>query len=385
MAGRHHLRLFGSVELLEPDGCPVRFRTRKQLALLVYLALEARDRLVDRSCLVDLFWDGVAHKKGSHSLAQALTAIRAALGSEALPRFTHKVQLLADLTTDLDSLAPRAFRAEDLGRPLPQLEGCGGRSFGLWIETVRGRCLADVRRRLVADLSEARRGGLVQEARECATLLHAIDPANELAALVVAEHMAADGDLDGAVSLLRRHVADAKEELGRSPSRELAGFLQRLERGLFRTLSDPATDADASLAHARPEVFVGREHEVTCMESLWTRARDGQLVTAIVAGPGGIGKSTLVRRFATGLAARGWPAYLVSCQEIGRSIPFAAVSDLTLQLARDPAVAGTDPQWLAEASRVTPGLRSVYTGVPEPQPTPAEAVRLRVAEALLRM
>jgi tetratricopeptide (TPR) repeat protein len=41
--------------------------------------------------------------------------------------------------------------------------------------------------------------------------------------------------------------------------------------------------------------------------------------------------------------------------------------------------------WLAEASRVTPGLRAIYPGVPEPPPAPPEAVRIRVAEALLRM
>jgi len=385
MATGHHLRLFGSVELLQPDGYPIRFRTRKHLALLVYLALEARDRLIDRSQLVDLFWGGVAYDKGSHSLAQALTAIRSALGPRALTRFKHSVQLLAGVTTDLDSFAPRAFRAEDLSSPLPQLEGCGGPSFGLWIETVRGRCLADIRRRLVADLAEARRGGLVQEAWESATLLHAVDPTNELAALVVAEHMAADGDLDGAISLLRRHVSHTKEELSRSPSLELTGFLQRLERGLFRTLGDPEAESEGLPLRGWPEVFVGRERQLTRLESLWTRARDGRLVTALVVGPGGIGKSTLARRFATGLAARGWPAYLVSCQEIDGAIPFAAVSELTLQLARDPAAAGTDPQWLGEASRVTPGLRSVYTGIPEPQPTPAEAVRLRAAEALFRM
>lgn len=384
MATRHHLRLFGSVELLEPGGYPIRFRTRKHLALLVYLALEARDRLIDRGRLVDLFWDGVAYERGSHSLAQALTAIRAALGPGALPRFRQEVQLLAGLTTDLDSLAPRTLRAEDLSRPLPLLEDCGGRSFGQWIETVRGRCLADVRRRLVADLAEARRGGMVQQARESATLLHAIDPGNELAALVVAEHMAADGNLDGAIDLLRRHVAHARD-LKRSPSLELAGFLQRLERGLFRTLHDPARDPGVPPVHTGSEVFVGRERKLMRLESLWTRARDGRLVAALVTGPGGIGKSTLLRRFATGLAARGWPAYLVSCQEIARTIPFAAVSDLTLQLIRDPAVAGTDPRWLAEASRVTPGLRSVYSGIPEPQPTPPEAVRIRATEALFRM
>jgi DNA-binding SARP family transcriptional activator/tetratricopeptide (TPR) repeat protein len=382
MATGHHLRLFGSVELLGPDGYPVRLRSRKQLALLVYLVFEARDHLIERSHLVDLFWGEVEHAKGRHSLAQALTAIRTVLGPQALNRSQNKVQLRAGLATDLDSLVPGAFRPEVLTDPLPELEGCGGRSFALWIETVRDRCLTRVRRRLAADLAEARRAGLVQDAREAATLLHALDPANELAALVVAEQAAADGDVDGAISILRRHVALAKE-CGRCPSDEMTGFRQRLERGLFRMLGDPEVAATASLPQARPEVFVGRERELTGLESQWSRAQDGRLVTALVTGAGGVGKSTLLRRFATGIGARGWPVCIVRCQEIGGSIPFAAVSELILQLARDPAFSGTDPRWLAEASRVAPALRSVYTGIPEAQPTPAEAVRLRVADALV--
>lgn len=382
MATGHHLRLFGSVELLGPDGYPVRLRSRKQLALLVYLVFEARDHLIERSHLVDLFWGEVEHAKGRHSLAQALTAIRTVLGPQALNRSQNKVQLRAGLATDLDSLVPGAFRPEVLTDPLPELEGCGGKSFALWIESVRDRCLTRVRRRLAADLAEARRAGLVQDAREAATLLHALDPANELAALVVAEHAAADGDVDGAISILRRHVALAKE-CGRCPSDEMTGFRQRLERGLFRTLGDPEVAATPSLPQARPEVFVGRERELTGLESQWSRAQDGRLVTALVTGAGGVGKSTLLRRFATGIGARGWPVWIVRCQEIGGSIPFAAVSELILQLARDPAFSGTDPRWLAEASRVAPALRSVYTGIPEAQPTPAEAVRLRVADALV--
>ena len=39
----HHLRLFGIVQLLGPNGEEIRLRTQKQIALLVFLALEARE------------------------------------------------------------------------------------------------------------------------------------------------------------------------------------------------------------------------------------------------------------------------------------------------------------------------------------------------------
>ncbi|MBE0594457.1 MAG: AAA family ATPase, partial [Gemmatimonadales bacterium] len=75
----------------------------------------------------------------------------------------------------------------------------------------------------------------------------------------------------------------------------------------------------------------------------------------------------------------------VSCQEIGSNIPFAAVSDLIAALGRYPAASGVDARWLAEAARVAPGLRSRYSGIPEPPPVPADAIRLRLAEALVRI
>src|SRR5207253_11091084 len=76
---------------------------------------------------------------------------------------------------------------------------------------------------------------------------------------------------------------------------------------------------------------------------------------------------------------------IVPCQEIGQGIPYATVSELITGMARDPAASGTEPLWLAEASRVCPGLRAMYPGVPPAPEAPADSIRLRVAEAVLRM
>ena len=42
MEARRHLRCLGQPALFSPAGEPVRFRTKKHLGLLVYLAIEAR-------------------------------------------------------------------------------------------------------------------------------------------------------------------------------------------------------------------------------------------------------------------------------------------------------------------------------------------------------
>jgi predicted ATPase len=239
---------------------------------------------------------------------------------------------------------------------------------------------------LLADVSTARADGEVAKVHEVATQLYAIDPQNDVAALAIAEQYLMRGDSRGAIGLLRQHITTAKDELQRDVPKQVARVLRRVEQGLV-----PVAGVDDAVATALPydtakrDVFVGRDEELSRLEALWAKVRNGNLVTCLISGAAGIGKSTLITRFATTVLARGLPAYLVSCQEMGRNIPFATVSDLTCKLARDPGASATDPQSLAEASRVTPGLRAVYTGIPDPLPTPPETVRLRVADALIRI
>src|SRR5256885_15463890 len=104
MAAQFQLRLFGSPQLVRDDRSPVRFRTRKHLAVLLYLHLEGRTRSIPRDRLVDLLWPEVPPEKGRHSLSQALLAIRSRLGTDAVTGREHDVQLLAELPSDLSAL-----------------------------------------------------------------------------------------------------------------------------------------------------------------------------------------------------------------------------------------------------------------------------------------
>ena len=78
------LSVFGPPELVRDDGSAVRFRTRKHLAVLLYLHFEGRARPVPRERLLDLFWPDVPPAKGRHSLSQALLAMRSHLGMGAV-------------------------------------------------------------------------------------------------------------------------------------------------------------------------------------------------------------------------------------------------------------------------------------------------------------
>jgi hypothetical protein len=64
------LRCLGRPQLISPGGETVRFKVRKHLALLTYLALEPRIPH-RRDKLADLLWGKVSPAEGRHSLATA--------------------------------------------------------------------------------------------------------------------------------------------------------------------------------------------------------------------------------------------------------------------------------------------------------------------------
>jgi DNA-binding SARP family transcriptional activator len=383
MAAQFNLRVFGPPQLLDRGGAPVRFRTKKQLALLTYLHFEGRERPLSRDALADLLWPDAPPGKGRHSLSQALLAIRERLGGGALTRREQDVQLLADLASDLDRLQEGEASFPSLLEPLLGIEDCAGVEFSHWVDASRARIRGWARDALRGALRAARTAGELARVHHLAALLHSIDPLCADAVHALAERALLDGDIVAAVRLLKEQSRRAEQELGTNPNPEIAQLLRRLERG-----ERPGFRAQASgipAAMTRREVFVGREAEMSRLETCWERARGAGYQTCLVTGAPGIGKSSLVRRFATSLAARAWPAFVVPCQEIGQGIPYAAVSELVTALGRDAAAGGTDPQWLAEASRVCPGLKTIYPGIPDPPHAPTDSIRLRVAEALLRM
>ena len=366
------LNVFGPPELIG-----VHFRTRKHLAVLLYLHFEGRARPVPRDRLVDLLWPDVPASQGRHSLSQALLAIRSHLGRDALTGREEEVQLLADLPADISGLHEGGRDIE----PLRGLEDCGSAEFSHWVDGARVRLKTQARDLLRSALQATRAQGDAAATERLAATLYDLDPLCADAVYALAERALLDRDTVAAVRLLKQHVERARAELGSNPNVEIARLLRRLERG-----ERPAVARRDERDKPRP--FVGRDTELGRLEAIANRVVDGArpgYETCLISGPPGIGKTSLIRRFATSLQARAWPVFIVSCQEIGQGIPYAAVAELITALARDPGGGGTEPLWLAEASRVSPGLKAIYPGVPDAPDAPSDSIRLRVAEAVVHM
>src|SRR5216110_2317622 len=382
MVAQFQLQLFGSPQLVRGRSL-VRFRTKKHLAVLLYLHFEGRARAISRDRLVDLLWPDVPADKGRHSLSQALLAIRSRLGTDAVTGREQDVQLLAELPSELSALRQGQLATVRVAEPLLGLDECAGAEFAHWVDGARVRLEAQARDALRAALQQKRAKGNLSETHLLAAALYDLDPLCTDAVYALAERALLDGDTVAAVRLLKDQVRRAQAELGANPNPEIARLLRRLERGERPGfLAQPSPLPERLI---RPRAFVAREVELGQLEAIWSRVGGAAYQTCLISGAPGIGKSSLIRRFATSLGARALPVFMVPCQEIGQGIPYATVSELITALGRDPAASGTEPLWLAEASRVCPGLRAIYPGIPPAPDAPPDSIRLRVAEAVIRM
>ncbi len=199
MANAFHLQVFGPPVLLGLDGHMLKFRTKKQLALLVYLSLDDDPAGVSRDTLVDLLWPQAGSQRGRHSLSQGLSAIRRLLGPHSVKSAGNRLRLVTTLPTDLDAVGKNGRIAGSLARPLQDLDDCGGADFGHWVDASREHMLRIVRAELLRAFHDARREGDVDRVQRLATQLYEVDPLNEQAVQAMAERLLIDGDIAQAI------------------------------------------------------------------------------------------------------------------------------------------------------------------------------------------
>lgn len=384
MTADYQFRVFGVPALFDGEGREIPLRTRKQYAVLLYLVLEGRERAVPRDRLGALLWPDVSRERARHSLSQALTEIRCRLGREVFSRGGDVLRLTVDIVTELDG-----FDADgpcpSLDDPLLGADDYAGADFAHWVDAARERCKRHLISMLREHIRELQQGGKLERTGDFARMLYELDPLSDVAVQILAERALLQGNLVEAIFLLRAHVSRVESELGCNPHESLTRLLRRLEAGNARPPTSPANALFDKAAVSLPRLFVGREEELAKLEKGWRLAQDNGFGSCLISGPRGMGKSSLLRRFASTVAARAYPTVFIVCHEIGTGIPFAVTGDLISALVAEPELGATDPMWLAEASRIAPSLREAYPGVPPPPDMPPEATKLRLAEALSQM
>ncbi|MFG3441342.1 BTAD domain-containing putative transcriptional regulator [Nonomuraea sp. NPDC047897] len=297
------LLVLGPVEIAV-DGRIVHL-TSRQRALLAALVLDA-GRVVSVERLANRLWDDHPPPSAAARLRALVAELRRALGPRGpevivtrSPGYLAEAGALAVDADEFVALAEEAHRATEHGRHVDAVAGYDA-ALRLW----RGEPFADlpgtaaqaerhrleerrwevVERRAAASL-ELGRG---EEAVAELTRLVVEQPLRERPHALLMRALCRSGRLPDALEVYRNFRARLVRELGIEPGKEL----QRLHQDLLDGEPATATAAPAPVPRQLPAVtsrFVGRTVELRHMDT-------GRVT--LVAGPAGVGKTTLALHWA---------------------------------------------------------------------------------------
>ena len=383
----HHLHLLtlGTPLLLAEGGEPVRFRTRKHFALLIRLAVEA-GRKFTRDYLVDLLWSDAPPQRASHSLAQAISVLKAKVGREHV--LVQKATVaLADGVVDADVRRLDGRNVEIRGPFLDGFEVPGAASFEQWKDERRARLMAQLRDCLVTQMDAGRRVGDFGTVERHALVLHDLDPLSEDAVRGLMEARAWVGDRSNALKVFGRFEARLAEELGAKPSPDLVRIADLLREGRGAAPRRHGEEAAPEPRERRfeAETLIGREREFSALYDAWLEARRRTPRIIVLTGDPGVGKTTLTNAFLSTCQMEGAVVARAQAYDAERELPFAVLAELVKQLALQRAIGGADPEALAELTRVSPEIPRAFPGVPKPPDWSADVMPLRFADAFLKM
>jgi DNA-binding SARP family transcriptional activator/tetratricopeptide (TPR) repeat protein len=390
MEPRRYLRCLGQPALFSPAGEPVRFRTRKHLALLVYLAVEGRPAQ-RRDRLAELLWPAVSMAEARHSLATALSVLRPRLGPGALATDRESVTLAPGaVALDLERLLAGDILGSDVTGPLEVAAFLDGfdivesGEFALWKDRQQARLLPAIKGALIVLIDRCRRTGDSRQIEQLADRMLALDELSEEAVRAKMEARAFAGDRLTALQIFEAWKAKLAEELGAVPSELVEGMAVRLRRrGWERTTLTHIPTVPTDQWRGRP--FIGRAAEYRVLYEAWEGMRDGVPGHAMVLGDSGIGKTTLVGRLTTAAGLEGAAISRVQCYDLEREIPYATLGNLIHGLLDRPGVSATPPEALAELARTVPEVRRRFPSIPPPEESQGETARIRLTEAFHQM
>jgi DNA-binding SARP family transcriptional activator/tetratricopeptide (TPR) repeat protein len=390
MEGRRYLRCLGQPALFSPTGEPVRFRTKKHLALLVYLAVEGR-RAHRRDRLAELFWPHVPAAEGRHSLATALSILRPRLGVGAIEaNRDHVVLTVGRLDLDLDRLVTGEIITAATQETLEVagfLEGFeipDSVEFAMWKDRQQAHFLPAIKAGLVQLIDRCRRTADARQIEHLADTMLSLDDLSEEAVRAKMEARAFAGDRLTALRIFEEWKTKLSDTVGAQPSHLVEGMAVRLRRrGWERTnlVDIPTVPTD----QWRGRSFIGRSREYRMLYEGWEETKRGRASHALVLGDSGIGKSTLVDRLTTAAGLEGAAISRAQCYDLEREIPYATLGNLVHGLLDRPGVSGTPPEALAELARSVGEVRRRFPTIPVVQESQGENARLKLTEAFHQM
>ncbi len=403
------VRFLGYPEITA-GGQALSFRTRKVLALLVYLVVEGG--LHSRAALMALLWPESPPEKAAVTLRGTLSRLRKSLQPAGGILRTESGQVGVDFEGPIDldlawladavqpetspgSLAPILDLDRDeflAGFSLPDAP-----DFDTWAAIQREACQRQV---------ETVYDRLSQHQLADHDSLSAVDtaarwvaraPLSEVAYRRLMAANALAGDRPAALKTFDQCMAVLQAEFGIEPAREtvvLADHIRR-DRVLEEPGRSPAARTGSPIAPSPPAgrgpglPLVGRAAEHSQLAAAFHQVRAGGAQVVALIGAAGVGKTRLVSAFGEWavLEAPGVEIWDGRAFEAGGRLPYQPVIEalrIRLDLENAPEDLLEDV-WLAELSQLIPELRARYPDLPPPMTGEADFVRARLFEAVVAL
>jgi DNA-binding SARP family transcriptional activator/TolB-like protein len=242
--------LLGGFALEGAHGTPaVRLPQRRAEALLALLAV-AGDLGCTRDRIVALLWPESDEVHARHNLRDALHAIRAGLGHDAVLSSGDTLRLDASaVTCDVEQFAA-ALAGSHLSAAVaiyrgPLLDGFhvpDAPEFERWLDAERSRLARECGEALTHLGAAAEGAGAWGDAAGWWAQALEHDPLNSHLVLRHAEALAAMGDRANAPKVADAHVRRLRKELDLEPDREVLAKIERIRRGEVPTPQYGAPD-----------------------------------------------------------------------------------------------------------------------------------------------
>jgi DNA-binding SARP family transcriptional activator/tetratricopeptide (TPR) repeat protein len=368
-----------------PDADPIRFRTRKHFALLIYLAVEPgiphrRDRLAT------VLWGEADVDEARHSLATALSMIRGKLGPDILQADRETVRLTPGrVVTDLQRLEHQDEGDDGpLGPFLEEFDIPDAVDFQQWKDGHHARLLPVLHSGVAERIEQCRRAGDSRRMEVLAHRLQRIDALSEEAVRGLIEARAMAGDRIGALRAFDRWRTRLSEDLGAVPSQPLERLAERLRRGGGHRGSLTLL-APIPTEQWKERIFVGRGSEFRVAYDRWERVQLGEPKHLLLRGESGIGKTMLVERLTTAIALEGASVARAQCHALEQELPFGVTGSLVNLLLELPGAVATPPEQLAELGRLNAKVRQRFPGLPTPLNATGESARILYTEAVMAL
>jgi DNA-binding SARP family transcriptional activator/tetratricopeptide (TPR) repeat protein len=246
-----------------------------------------------------------------------------------------------------------------------------------WLEPERERLRALYRTSLGALVASANAARDYATAIPAAQRLLADDPWRDDVLRTLIRLRYESGDRAGALAEYERFAAALRDELGTEPMAETRAAYASIAADTAPAHADTAAPQHRAVAlRTIPALpFAGRAAEMAALRERFDAAVTGNGGLVLVGGEAGIGKTRLVREFATACEARGAQTY-AAASTFSEALPYQPFVDLLRVVAPLAATVSVDPLWLSALAPLAPSLAEHARDLP---PLPAvEPARERV-------